>query len=209
MKCFAFKFVLLVLTEVASSSYITRGDPHYSKSVIDESRRALCVIQPCNSSTHLGMLLHGIIEITQPGPNDPVSLSGTIRVNTEHDVSGEHGFHIHEFGVPNGNCAEAAGHYNPFGKDHGAPDAVNRHVGDLGNIVMTKVKDGIYNSHVNISDSLVTLFGDYSVGGRAIVLHIGEDDLGYGGEDDSLTTGHAGARIACCTINMVPCHLQC
>ena len=33
--------------------------------------------------------------------------------------------------------------------------------------------------------------------GRAIVVHAGEDDLGKGGHDDSLTTGHAGGRVAC------------
>lgn len=36
--------------------------------------------------------------------------------------------------------------------------------------------------------------------GRAIVVHADEDDLGLGGAADSLTTGNAGARVACCTI---------
>ena len=33
--------------------------------------------------------------------------------------------------------------------------------------------------------------------------NIGTDDLGLGGEDDSLTTGHAGARAGCCIINLI------
>lgn len=39
--------------------------------------------------------------------------------------------------------------------------------------------------------------GEYSVIGRSCVCHADEDDLGRGGHSDSLTTGHAGARLAC------------
>ena len=31
-------------------------------------------------------------------------------------------------------------------------------------------------------------------------VHANEDDLGLGGETDSLTTGHAGTKIGCCVI---------
>jgi Cu/Zn superoxide dismutase len=64
------------------------------------------------------------------------------------------------------------------------------------------------------------LDGETSVMNRAIVIHegrilanvegdsnmfvVGVDDLGLGGEDDSLTTGHAGARAACCIITQLP-----
>ena len=39
----------------------------------------------------------------------------------------------------------------------------------------------------------------------SILFHIltGTDDLGLGGEEDSLTTGHAGARAGCCIINKI------
>ena len=32
---------------------------------------------------------------------------------------------------------------------------------------------------------------------------VGVDDLGLGGEEDSLTTGHVGARGGCCIINVM------
>ena len=34
---------------------------------------------------------------------------------------GLHGFHVHELGDLSDNCAGAGGHYNPFGRNHGAP----------------------------------------------------------------------------------------
>jgi Cu-Zn family superoxide dismutase len=33
--------------------------------------------------------------------------------------------------------------------------------------------------------------------GRSLIVHADEDDLGLGEHDDSKTTGHSGARIAC------------
>jgi Cu-Zn family superoxide dismutase len=33
--------------------------------------------------------------------------------------------------------------------------------------------------------------------GRSLIVHADEDDLGLGGHEDSITTGHSGARIAC------------
>lgn len=49
-------------------------------------------------------------------------------------------------------------------------------------------------------DNVLSLWGQYSIVGRAIVVHAGEDDLGLGNNDGSLKTGNAGGRVACCTI---------
>ena len=48
----------------------------------------------------------------------------------------------------------------------------------------------------------ITLFGDVedSIVGRSIVIHKDEDDNGKGGHDDSLITGHAGARLDCAVL---------
>ena len=79
-----------------------------------------------------------------------------------------------------------------------------RHVGDLGNIVAVSGGKLGGEANVSIQDSLVKLSGATSVIGRSIVVHLDADDLGKGGQADSLTTGHAGARVACGTILKTP-----
>jgi len=106
---------------------------------------------------------------------------------------GQHGFHIHEFGDRTNGCTSTGGHFNPEGKQHGAPTDDNRHYGDLGNV--TAGENGV--AAINICDKLVTLIGPNSVIGRAFVVHADTDDLGKGGFSDSKTTGHAGGRLAC------------
>jgi len=110
--------------------------------------------------------------------------------------AGLHGFHVHAFGDVTGGCATTGPHFNPFGKQHGAPSDENRHVGDLGNITIGEDGKGVLDTE----DALITLTGEHSIVGRAVVVHAGVDDLGKGGHADSLTTGNAGGRSACGTI---------
>jgi Cu-Zn family superoxide dismutase len=41
--------------------------------------------------------------------------------------------------------------------------------------------------------------------GRSIIVHADKDDLGLGEEEDSLTTGHSGKRMACAVIGRTAC----
>merc|ERR1739848_571 len=84
----------------------------------------------------------------------------------------KHGFHIHESGDLSDGCLACGKHFNPYGKSHGAPEAEERHIGDLGNI---ETIDG--RANVFIFDELVKLSGDpeESVLGRSIVIHENED----------------------------------
>ena len=81
-------------------------------------------------------------------------------------------------------------------KNHGNPDSTERHVGDLGNILTHSDR---YSTNVFIYDRLITLQEgvENSIMGRAVVVHAGVDDLGGGGDAESLKTGNAGARLAC------------
>jgi len=119
---------------------------------------------------------------------------------------GLHGFHIHEKADFSNGCASAGPHWNPFKRNHGGPDDEDRHVGDMGNLEAGA--DGVAKG--TISDKLIKIFGEYTVVGRSIMIHADEDDLGKGPllgwpevapppppGQHTMTTGNAGARIAC------------
>ena len=125
-------------------------------------------------------------------PGTPTLVKGTITGLTP----GEHGFHIHEFGDMSKGCESMGGHYNPDGVDHG--DEKKGHVGDLGNI--TANEDG--TASFSIQANRVELIGERSVVGRGLVVHADQDDLGQGGDAESLKTGNAGDRLACGVITL-------
>ena len=73
---------------------------------------------------------------------------------------------------------------------------VSRHIGDFGNLVVTD--GGVVRT--SFTDSVISLHGANRIINRVIVIHVGEDDLGKGGDVGSTKTGNAGARLACCQI---------
>ena len=108
-------------------------------------------------------------------------------------LTGIHALHIHECGDLTKGCDSACAHYNPHNKNHGGPNDKERHVGDLGNIKFNSKKE----CNIDMEDRLIKLRGKYSVIGRSFVIHEGIDDLGKGGNAESLRTGNAGKRIGC------------
>lgn len=155
--------------------------------VVEQTMYASCVLVG-------GGGVSGVVTMWQTKRTEDI----TVEVTVAGLEPGEHGFHIHELGSLDGGCGSSGSHYNPFGKNHGAPYDEDRHVGDLGNIVANE--EGV--AVATITDRLVKLSGETSVIGRAIVVHADRDDLGRGGFPDSLTTGHAGARVACGVIGI-------
>ncbi|EJD50680.1 Cu/Zn superoxide dismutase [Auricularia subglabra TFB-10046 SS5] len=132
----------------------------------------------------------GTVTLSQPQATAPVQVSGQLKGLK---AGALRGFHVHQFGDISDGCAGAGAHFNPFGRNHGAPNDKDRHVGDLGNVLVSE--DGTVD--LKIEDSQLTLNGPYSILGRAIVVHDGTDDLGRGGNPDSKKTGNAGGRDAC------------
>ena len=104
---------------------------------------------------------------------------------------GKHGFHIHVAGDLRGEgCLGACAHWHVGQKANHGPYStrtVERHTGDLGNIEFTDRPYRYVLKGVKARD----------LWGRSLIVHADEDDLGLGVHDDSKTTGHSGARIAC------------
>uniref|UniRef100_A0A336MDR6 Superoxide dismutase [Cu-Zn] n=1 Tax=Culicoides sonorensis TaxID=179676 RepID=A0A336MDR6_CULSO len=143
-------------------------------------QKAVCVLQGD---------VKGTIYFEQDNESSPVKVSGEITGL----APGDHGFHIHEFGDNTNGCTSAGPHFNPHGKNHAGPNDADRHVGDLGNV--TADANGV--AKVNITDKVISLTGSHSILGRTLVVHADVDDLGKGNHELSLTTGNAGARLAC------------
>lgn len=148
---------------------------------------AICILEP----TEANSTVRGLIRFESPGADKGTA----IHAELSGMQPGKHGFHIHQLGNLSAGCKSTQGHFNPYKRVHGGPlsNDDKRHVGDLGNIEANA--DGF--AILDIVDSQIKLSGPYSIIGRAVVVHADEDDLGMGGFDDSLTTGHAGSRIAC------------
>ena len=156
----------------------------------------------CNTTRTTHAAVHpSFLRLLPPFPRPPQKTEDAPTVITGEVRGlepGYHGFHVHVWGDLSNGCVSAGGHFNPFGKTHGAPDDAERHVGDLGNVEADA--SGVAKLH--IEDKLVKLIGATSVIGRSIVVHADRDDLGKGGHELSLTTGNAGGRVACGVIGI-------
>ena len=134
----------------------------------------------------------GTLYLKQSASGGPVTITGEVKGLTP----GEHGIHVHELGDTTNGCISAGPHFNVNPSNHhGGPTSSVRHNGDLGNL--TANESGV--ATVNITDSQISLIdGDkLDVKARSLVVHEKKDDLGLGGDEESLKTGNAGGRVAC------------
>lgn len=137
--------------------------------------------------------INGTIEFTESKRSNNI----IIDINLSGLKPGKHGFHIHETGNMLDDCSCCKAHFNPFGAVHGGPNSSVRHVGDLGNIVA----DANGNVNMKLYDNQISLRHlQRNIIGRSVVIHADEDDLGKGGNAESLITGNAGTRIGCAVI---------
>ncbi|KAF8507511.1 superoxide dismutase [Hysterangium stoloniferum] len=142
-----------------------------------------------------GPTVQGTVYFSQDSPKGTVTITGSLK-NVAPNAN--RGFHIHELGDATDGCTSSGSHYNPDGKTHGSPQSSTRHTGDLGNVRSNS--SGVVA--LDISDSKISLNGQYSIIGRTVVIHDGTDDLGKGENDDSLKTGNAGGRAGCAVIGI-------
>lgn len=150
----------------------------------------------CDLKAATGSTVGGQVMLVQDQPDGQVRVSGLVHGLT----AGHHGFHMHQNGDLADDCKAAGPHFNPHKTKHGAPhdgDA-EKHAGDFGNIVASE--QGV--ASVDFYTAQISLAAKSVVGviGRAIVVHALPDDLGRGNTSDSVATGSAGARLACCIV---------
>ena len=140
-----------------------------------------------------------------------------VRVEVSGLTEGDHGIHVHEFGVcdPSGTepFSSAGGHFNPTGMQHGGPPllstdmgtptmiatpmaamptmatpgAMTGHAGDLGNISVLANGQGI----LEIETNRFHLADLADADGSSLVIHADPDDL------TTDPSGNSGARVAC------------
>lgn len=161
--------VVVIIIWVASNYYYCL--PWYNR-----VKKAIAIIYPTKNNQVTGVIIF-------EQQSDGVLITADLKFLTP----GLHGIHIHEFG----NCACddgvcAGGHFNPYNNNHGGPDSLERHLGDLGNVNA----DEYGNAHYSYIDKKIMLNGPYSIVGRSIIVHADPDDL------QSQPTGNSGKRLA-------------
>ena len=164
-------------TEHSTAEPVSKAEMHSS-----QIAKAIAVLHPTK-----GNEVEGTVTFTK------VDKGIRIVADIKNLKPGSHGFHVHEYG----DCSaedgtSAGGHFNPHNMSHGGPDADQRHVGDLGNIVA----DESGQAKLDIIDSHLSFEGPASIIGRAVIVHAQADDL------KTQPTGAAGGRVACGVIGI-------
>ena len=157
----------------------TRADAQHDEKKVEDGSitKAVAVLFP----TAKGGDVKGRVTFTQDGR--------TIHVHAEISglTPGEHGFHIHEFGVWSEDGLAAGAHFNPTKAPHAGPDSMKRHVGDLGNVTANASGHVTYD----LDDQQLSFHGAHSILGRGVIVHEKADDL-----KTQQPPGNAGGRLA-------------
>jgi Cu/Zn superoxide dismutase len=153
--------------------------------VVNSKKKAICILDDTHSNGVTGT-------ITLTAMEDQTIAQCNIMGLTP----GLHGMHVHNKADFSKGCASTCSHYNPEDTTHGGPLGPNRHKGDFGNIYADEFGHCITTIVADVKLSEIV--------GRAFIIHADPDDLGQGGNEESLKTGNAGARIACGKITWDP-----
>ena len=134
-----------------------------------------------------GVIRFSLINDNERSKNDSCVVDGVI----DGLSPGFHGIHIHECGDISNGCESLGDHYNPRSAPHGAPDndIDKRHAGDLGNIqadAQGRARFRFVDPVIQVNDII----------GRSVVVTENPDDLGRGGNEQSLIDGNSGKRYA-------------
>lgn len=154
-----------------------------SKKSPDGSRRATATLESRSGSSVKGTVTFEAV-------------AGGVKVTADVEglTPGDHGFHVHEKGDCSApDATSAGGHFNPGGHPHAAPDAAQRHVGDLGNLTAGadgKASKSFVVQGVSLGDDAASIVG------KGLIVHEKADDF------STQPTGNAGGRVACAVIQL-------
>jgi len=120
---------------------------------------------------------------------EPSAAGVKINIEVTGAPPGAHGTHIHETADCSDKDAKSAGdHYNPRMHEHGLPPTDTRHLGDLGNIEVSK--DGKGHLEIMVASANMKRGDKLSFWDRAVIVHAKPDD-------GSQPSGNSGKRIGC------------
>lgn len=175
----------------APYKYCNKGGTNKNKKVI----HGICILE--HDKSMKGNNVTGVVNLLDVG--DKME----IKYEFNNLKKGYHGFHIHEFGDLTQGCKSAGSHFT-LNKihTHGDKKDSKKHNGDLGNIYCNNSKK--CRGKIVVSTKQISLkhTRKNNVLGRSFVIHENVDDLGKGGDNESLKTGNAGRRLACGVIGL-------
>jgi len=152
------------------------------QSIPADAPRATASLQPTKGSS-----VRGSVSFVQ--------FDGKVRVTANVSglrPNGQFGFHIHEAGdCSSGDGMSAKGHFNPLAKPHGHHSTMERHAGDMPNLLSDA--SGVASMSADL-DVITISSGATSIVGRGLIVHVQPDDY------KSQPVGNAGARSACAVI---------
>ena len=137
------------------------------------------------SGTYADTTLEGTAAFKQENGKVKLDLNITVPAKANQSVA----VHLHEHGGCGNMGADAHGHWNPTGKDHGKWGDAAFHSGDIGNVQL----DAEGKGSLTMETDLWTIGGDSSTNilQKAVIVHGGVDDY------KTQPTGNAGGRIGC------------
>jgi len=170
------KCTALLLVLLGSSFLLSAAQPTKEGETKEGHKKAICVLTPTKGSKVSGIVIFTV-------KDGAIDITGEVTGLTP----GKHGFHVHEFGdMSSSDGLATGGHFNPEKEKHGGPHAMERHVGDLGNIEA----DASGTATIKMTDNMIKLYGKHSIIGHGLIVHAKADDL------KTQPTGDAGGRVA-------------
>lgn len=172
---FVISFGALAADQAAKAVSVAKAEIAETKPVIP-IKRAVAALNPTKGNYASGIVNFSVVE-------------GGVRIVAKMEglTPGKHGFHIHEYGdLSSPDAASAGGHFNPKHQKHGGPDHLERHAGDLGNIVADEFGFARYER----VDSVISLNGPDSIIGKALIVNSNPDDF------TTQPTGNSGGRVS-------------